>query len=118
MKIGDTFSVDIAGQQVTLATVKEVNEADRLVTLIIPATLAQMSYKTHDELTPQEERVTEEPETGEHILLTDHVVKPDTQAATEQVPGQTETVPTPAQEPVVPVVPEKVEEAVEQKATE
>lgn len=131
MKAGDKFSVTIAGEEVAQATVKEVNEEKSTATMVIPATLVTMSYRTHDELTPGDPaEETPTVESAEHILLTDQVVKPEgavtpEQAATQQVPGtpevpatQPETVPTEPQTPVVPAVPEEVTDAVEQKATE
>lgn len=127
MNVGDKFPVTIAGQVVAEAVVKEHSEG--LATLIIPATLVTMSYRTHDELTP--EAPAEAPETSSHVLLTDEVVKP-----AEAAPTTTDGSPaTPAQQ-VAPVVdpaasapvaeqpkevapiPEAVEHAVEEKATE
>lgn len=135
MKVGDTFPVAIAGERVADATVKEIRDSE--VVLVVPATLVTMSYRTHDELTPNDpaDSAPETVEGSDHVLLTDNVeVKPPTesvtpeQAATQQVPGTTEvpatpptqpdTVPTPEQAPVVPPIPEHVEDAVEQKATE
>lgn len=129
MKSGDKFPVTIAGEEVAQATVKEVDEDKATATMVIPATLVTMSYRTHDELTPGDPaEATPTVEGSEHILLTDQVVTPGDavtpqQAATQQVPGtpeaptQPDTAPTPAQEPVVPAVPEEVEQAVERQAT-
>lgn len=134
MKAGDKFPVTIAGETITEATVKEVNEKDSTATMLVPATLVTMSYRTHDELTPNDpaQATPEAVEGADHVLLTDRVeqqVKPEqtgeADLATQQVPGaatppaQPETVPTEPQAPVVPepVVPEKVEDAVEREAS-
>lgn len=133
MKAGDTFPVSIAGEKIADATVKEIRENE--VVLVVPATLVTMSYRTHDELTPNDpaQEAPEAVEGSSHVLLTDQVVKPgeeiqSTDLATQQVPGaveapatppgQPETVPTEPQAPVVPAVPEEVTDAVERKATE
>ena len=132
MKAGDKFPVTIAGETITEATVKEVDESKNTATMMVPATLVTMSYRTHDELTPNEPVAPEAVEGADHILLTDRV---EQQAPGPVTPGeaaqrqtldptpvepakQPDTTPTPAQEPVVPVVPEKVEEAVEREATQ
>lgn len=44
MKVNDTYPVQIAGQQVANATVKEVG--DGTVTLLVPATLVVMATQT------------------------------------------------------------------------
>lgn len=129
MKVGDKFSVTIAGETIADAVVREVNEDDSTATLVVPATLVTMSYRTHDELTPGDPAPGVEG--AEHILLTDQVVRPE--APGEQVntvaesgqPAQTEGAPVPAPAPTPVTVGEDVtqvspavEAAVEQKATE
>jgi hypothetical protein len=130
VKAGDKFPVTIAGETITEATVKEVNEKDSTATMLVPATLVTMSYRTHDELTPSDpaDATPEAVEGADHVLLTDRVeqqVKPETtegtDLATQQVPGQQEAVPTETQTeavPTPPVVPEHVEDAVERQASE
>jgi hypothetical protein len=135
MKAGDKFPVTIAGETITEATVKEVNEKDNTATMLVPATLVTMSYRTHDELTPNDPAAAtpEAVEGTDHVLLTDHVVKPgepvgegvpvpnqvSSDLSGTPVPGQEETAPTEPQTEAVPApVPEKVEDAVEREASE
>lgn len=62
MKVNDTVPVLIAGQQVAVATVKEVGEGT--VTLIVPGTAVVMATRTEITNPPAQE-----PTGNQHILL-------------------------------------------------
>jgi len=62
MKVNETVPVLIAGQQVAVATVKEIGEGT--VTLIVPGTVVVMATRTEISTPP-----TPEPSGNQHILL-------------------------------------------------
>lgn len=91
MKQGDKVPAFISGHEVTQAEVKEVNQSDGTVTLLVPATLVVMGLRTE---------LTDLPTTTE---------QPTTQVVVDEV-VRTPAAEVPAVEPVVPAT------AVEQPA--
>lgn len=119
MKVGDEFPVTIEGLEVARARVREVSDDGR-AWLVVPGKVVEVQYRTQTTIE------TPTPVAGEgssHVLLTDQVANKD-DLATQQVPGeatppaQPDTVPTEPQAPTVPPVPEEIEQAIEEKATE